>query len=147
LKVLRDVREPLTFDGKNFILHPTALAKATEHFRRWYIRNGTAWLHGRANLLSRRIGVTATRVVVRELGYRWGSCGRHGVLYFNWRLLQLPVRVIDYVIAHELAHLIEPHHGRELWRLLDRSLPDWRIRSEELKVSATHVYWCHDRMR
>lgn len=87
-----------------------------------------------------------SRVEVRDLGYRWGSCGKNGVVYFNWKLLQLPVRVTDYVIAHELAHLLEPHHGPELWRILDRSLPDWRMRCEELKVKARDIYWCHDRM-
>jgi predicted metal-dependent hydrolase len=55
------------------------------------------------------------------------------------------VRVIDCVIAHELAHLLEPHHGSALSKILDRSLPDWRMRAEELKVRARDVYWCNDR--
>ena len=88
-----------------------------------------------------------TRVDVRDLGYRWGSCGKKGVVYFNWKLLQLPVRIIDYVIAHELAHLLEPHHGIALWGILDRSPPDWRDRSEELKVKAREIYWCNVRMK
>jgi predicted metal-dependent hydrolase len=65
-------------------------------------------------------------------------------VYFNWKLLQLPMRIADYVIAHELAHLLEPHHGPDLWRILDRSLPDWRDQSEELKVKARNIYWCND---
>jgi type I restriction enzyme M protein len=87
------------------------------------------------------------RVDGRDLGYRWGSCGKNGVVYFNWKLLQLPARIADYVIAHELAHLLEPHHGPGLWRILDRSLPDRRDRSEELKVKARDIYWCNDRMK
>ena len=83
---------------------------------------------------------------VRGLGYRWGSYGKNGALHFNWKLLQLPVRLIDYVIVHELAHLLEPHHGPEFSRVLDRSLPDWRDRAEQLNVKASTVYWWQDRI-
>ena len=62
------------------------------------------------------------------------------------RHLYSAARVTDYVIAHELAHLLEPHHGPELWRILDRSLPDWRDRCEDLKVKARDIYWCNGRM-
>ncbi len=66
--------------------------------------------------------------------------------YFNWKLLQLPVRVVDYVFSHELAHLIESHHGPAFWRVLDRSLPDWRERQEELRNKAAEAYWCQTEM-
>ena len=146
LKVVRAAEWAFRFDGKNFLLSDSARSEAADHFRRWYIHKGREWLQTRVQLVNRRLGVNVERVVVRDLGYRWGSCGKNGVVYFNWKLLQLPVRVTDYVIAHELAHLLEPHHGPELWRILDRSLPDWRTRCEELKVKARDIYWCHDRM-
>jgi len=146
LKVVRGAKELLRFDGKNFLLSRSARPKATHYFRRWYVQTGSEWLRERVGLVSRKLGVKAERVYVRDLGYRWGSCGKNGVVYFNWKLLQLPARVTDYVIAHELAHLLEPHHGPELWRILDRSLPDWRLRCEELKLKARDIYWCHDRM-
>lgn len=147
LKLVRGAKEPFRFDGKNFLLSESARAKAAAHFRRWYVHTGTEWLRYRVGLLSRRPGVQATRVYIRDLGYRWGSCGKNGAVYFNWKLLQLPLRVVDYVIAHELAHLLAPHHGPELWRILDRSLPDWRVRAQELAAQARDVYWCHDRMK
>jgi predicted metal-dependent hydrolase len=147
LRIVRETKEPFKFDGKNFLFSTKARQKATEHFRHWYIHTGSAWLRDRVKLLSRRLGVQAKRVDVRDLGYRWGSCGKNGVIYFNWKLLQLPARVADYVIAHELAHLHERHHGDEFWRILDRSLPDWRDRSEELKAKARDIYWCNDRMK
>lgn len=147
LKILRGVKDSFSFDGKNFVLSRSARSKAADHFRRWYIQTGSAWLRDRVSLLSRKLGVSAKRLYVRDLGYRWGSCGKNGALYFNWKILQLPPRVTDYVIAHELAHLLEPNHGPELWRILDRSLPDWSARSEELKAKARDIYWCHDRMR
>ena len=95
----------------------------------------------------RRLGVQPKRIHVRDLGYCWGSCGKSHVVYFNWKLLQLPPRIIDYVIAHELAHLLEPHHGPDVWRILDRSLPDWRVRAEELASKARDTYWSQSRMK
>ena len=62
--------------------------------------------------------------------------GRGGVC-FHWKLLQLPVRQVDYVIVHELAHLIEPHHGAAFWARVERALPDWRERRQELNERAT----------
>jgi hypothetical protein len=147
LKLVRNASAALEFDGKYFLLCASARAEATKHFREWYVRHGREWLSRRVELLTRKVASTPTRVSVRDLGYRWGSCGKDGALYFNWRLLQLPARLIDYVIVHELAHLREPHHAPEFWRILDRSLPDWRARSEELKVKASDVYWCQERMR
>ena len=146
LKIVREAFETLYFDGKHFRLSADARSNASDHFRTWYVRNGRDWLCGRVGLVSRKVGVAPSRVSVRDLGYRWGSCGKNGSLYFSWKLLQLPVRVIDYVIAHELAHLLEPRHGPALWRILDRSLPDWRDRSEELRIKARDIYWCNGRM-
>ena len=72
-----------------------------------------------------------------DLGFRWGSCGKNGVLRFNWRLLQLPVRLIDYVIVHELVHIQEPHHSPEFWQAIDRALPAWRTLKQALCGDAT----------
>ncbi|PYJ70322.1 MAG: metal-dependent hydrolase [Verrucomicrobia bacterium] len=147
LKLLRDAAAALEFDGTYFLLCVSARAEATKHFKAWYVRKGREWLSRRVQLLSRKVTATPSRVSVRDLGHRWGSCGKNGALYFNWRLLQMPTRVIDYVIVHELAHLREPHHAPAFWRILDGSLHDWRLRAEELKVKARDIYWCHDRMR
>jgi predicted metal-dependent hydrolase len=66
------------------------------------------------------------------LGNRWGSCASGGKIYFNWRLLQMPVRLIDYVIAHELTHLVEPTHSPEFWKKLEAIMPDAEPRKLEL---------------
>ena len=72
-------------------------------------------------------------ITVGDLGFRWGSCGKNGAVHFNWRLLQLPVRQVDYVIVHELAHLQERNHTVKYWRILESVLPDWRDRKTELE--------------
>ena len=72
--------------------------------------------------------------------YRRGSYGKGSSVFFNWKVLQLPTAVIDYVVAHELVHLVEHNHGPELWRILDRSLPDWRARRDEFEAKAREIY-------
>ncbi len=141
LALVAGQKEPLRFTGIKFILRRDAVP-ADSYFREWYITNGKRWLQQRVNLLRTRTGPAPSRVVVRDLGYRWGSCGRDGTLYLNWRVLQLPVSVIDYVIVHELCHLVEPNHSPAFWNALERALPDWRDRKHDLHRQACNVYWC-----
>jgi predicted metal-dependent hydrolase len=146
LVIVAQQDQPLRYDGQRFRLRRDARESAANHFRNWYVAVGGEWIITRVALLASRAGASPKKTVLRDLGFRWGSCGRSGVVYFNWKLLQLPVRLVDYVIAHELAHLREPHHRPEFWRILDATLPDWRDRREELKTSARDIYWCHEQM-
>lgn len=134
LKVKERQEEPLRCDGRVFYLRADARPRATDHFRRWYIEAGSEWVEARVRALSVRAGAVAARVSLRDLGHRWGSCGRNEALHFNWRVLQLPVRFVDYVIIHELVHLHEGHHGPGFWRALERALPDAMERKEQLRV-------------
>ena len=137
---------PFRFDGRRFSLSRESRTDGKVHFRRWFRPTGRAWLTERMPMLSRLVGRSPSRIEVRDLGFHWGSCGKSGVLYFDWRLFQLPVRLIDYVVVHELTHLDEPHHGPTFWKALDRSMPDWRRRREELTTKARDMYWCHPNM-
>lgn len=135
LKLVERQEQPLQFDGARFTLRRDA-RPAEAHFRNWYITTGADWLRQRVDTLSARTGSKPRRVEVRDLGFRWGSCGRNRVVYFNWKLLQLPVRLADYVIAHELVHLREGHHGPAFWATLGRAMPDWQKRKDALAGKA-----------
>jgi predicted metal-dependent hydrolase len=135
LKVVSKQELPLQFDGTRFILRRDA-RPAEEHFRRWYLEAGTEWLRRRVERLSRHTTRKPQRIEVRDLGYRWGSCGKSGVVFFNWKVLQLPVRLVDYIIMHELVHLVEGHHGPAFWQALDRAMPDWQKRKDTLADKA-----------
>jgi hypothetical protein len=78
----------------------------------------------RARQLAPRIGRSVTRVSVRDTKSRWGSCSGGGNLSFSWRLIFAPEPVIDYVVAHEVAHLAEMNHGPRFWRLVESLSPD-----------------------
>jgi hypothetical protein len=72
----------------------------------------------RARASAAGIGKTVARITVRDTKSRWGSCSSTGHLSFSWRLVLAPEAVIDYVVAHEVAHLAEMNHGPRFWRLV-----------------------------
>jgi predicted metal-dependent hydrolase len=78
----------------------------------------------RARTTAARIGKGIARVGVRDPKSRWGSCSSSGALSFSWRLIFAPEAVIDYVVAHEVAHLVEMNHGPRFWRLVATLVPD-----------------------
>jgi predicted metal-dependent hydrolase len=69
------------------------------------------------------LGVTIKRVSIRDPSSRWGSCSTTGVLSYSWRLIFAPPFVLDYLVAHEVAHLVEMNHSRRFWRVVERICP------------------------
>jgi predicted metal-dependent hydrolase len=78
----------------------------------------------RARRLAAQLGRKVARVGVRDTRSRWGSCSSKGSLSFSWRLIMAPEPVVDYVVAHEVAHLAEMNHGPRFWRLVANLAPD-----------------------
>jgi predicted metal-dependent hydrolase len=98
------------------------------HLRRWYATRALPWLRRRVRDYAARMEVNPAGVRVQDLGYRWGSCGKGGWLYFHWKTILLPARIAEYVVVHEMAHLHEPHHTPEFWRRVERAMPDYEVR-------------------
>ncbi|MGC2411560.1 MAG: SprT family zinc-dependent metalloprotease [Stellaceae bacterium] len=88
------------------------------------VRLARAELTRRARCCAERIGRPITRVGVRDTKSRWGSCSAKGAISFSWRLVLMPEAVMDYVVAHEVAHLAEMNHGPRFWRLVRTLVPD-----------------------
>jgi predicted metal-dependent hydrolase len=72
------------------------------------------------------LDVTVARLTMRNQRSRWGSCSSKGWLSFNWRLVLAPHDVLDYVVVHEVCHLVEHHHGAAFWELVESRRPDYR---------------------
>jgi hypothetical protein len=100
---------------------PTHLARRV---RDYLMAVARAELAGRARRLAARIERQVARVNVRDTKSRWGSCSGRGNLSFCWRLIFAPEPVLDYVVAHEVAHLAEMNHGPRFWRLVEKLAPD-----------------------
>ena len=90
----------------------------------------------KAEALGRRAG----RITIRDTRSRWGSCSRDGNLSFCWRLVMAPVAVLDYVVAHEVSHLAELHHGPKFWRLVEGLTADVAGSREWLRVNGDRLH-------
>jgi hypothetical protein len=75
---------------------------------------------------AKALGVLASRLTIRDQVSRWGSCSANGALSFNWRLVLAPHDVLDYVVVHEVCHIVEHNHGPSFWKLVERRRPDYR---------------------
>lgn len=100
-----------------------------------------SWMKSMARLLiNQRIRVLNSvlklrfnRVAIRGQKTRWGSCSSLGNLNFNWRLVMAPLPVMDYIVAHELLHLVEPNHSKKFWTLVESVCPDYKNCRDWLK--------------
>lgn len=81
-----------------------------------------------------KVGVKPPAVKVREMGYRWASCGKQGVLNFHWKCMMAPPRIIDYIVVHELCHFHHRNHNDAFWNEVDKVMPDYRERKAWLRT-------------
>ena len=107
----------------------------------WLRRHAAARLPERVEAWRAKAGVAMPRVVVADQRKRWGSCDRSGTIRLNWRIIQAPMRLIDYVVVHELVHLRHRGHGRDYWRAVGRVMPDYERRREELRRCGAGLAW------
>lgn len=96
----------------------------------WLLEQAKSDLDARVTFHAKALGVRARRICLRDQQTRWGSCSANGVLSFSWRLILAPPYILDYVAAHEVAHLLEMNHGPRFWKLVTRGVP----RLEEAKA-------------
>lgn len=80
-----------------------------------------------------QIGRRVTQITLRDTRSRWGSCTSDGSLMYSWRLIMAPPRVLDYVAAHEVAHMLEMNHSDRFWAVVDRLFPGWQAERAWLK--------------
>ena len=91
---------------------------------KWYFNNADNYLSELTNELSKKTGINFRSVKVRNYKSRWGSCSSSGKIFYNWKLIMAPTRIIQYVVFHELAHLKVHNHSPKFWRLLKSYYPD-----------------------
>lgn len=94
----------------------------------------------RLQALASEHALTVDRVTIRNQRSRWGSCSRRGVIALNFRLVQMPPAVCDYVLLHELMHLRQQNHSRRYWRLVEAVCPDYREAERWLRVEGRALF-------
>jgi predicted metal-dependent hydrolase len=106
-----------------FVVPPARQSRRREVLRDWYIQQAKEKILARVKQHARELGVQFSSARIVENRYRWGSCTVADNVNFNWRLIKAPMFVIDYVIVHELAHLIEPSHNASFWSIVRAKTP------------------------
>ena len=92
--------------------------------KKWYFNNADNYLSELTNEISKKTGLNYRSVKVRNYKSRWGSCSSNGKIYYNWKIIMAPIRIIKYVICHELAHLKVHNHSPKFWMLLRSMYPN-----------------------
>jgi predicted metal-dependent hydrolase len=109
--------------NQRFLIPASQGKKRAEALREWYINKAKEKIVPRVKLHARQLGVDLAEVKITSNRFRWGSCTLHNNVNFNWRLIKAPMFVIDYVIVHELAHLIEANHTPRFWNIVRAQTP------------------------
>lgn len=112
----------------NRLLFPEAFMANPEAFlENWYINEARNHIGRRLLLLSHALSVSFKSFKITRARRRWGSCSSKNMLNFSWRLIQAEPRVIDYVIVHELCHVLIKNHSKSFWQMVEQIIPDYRI--------------------
>ena len=90
------------------------------------------WYYKQAHI-SKKLGVPRPQLKLSRAKTQWGSCNSRRIIHLNWRLIQLSISLVDYVIAHELSHLIEMNHSSAFWRTVESIFPNYVATRNELK--------------
>ncbi|PJN50191.1 hypothetical protein PAEVO_52350 [Paenibacillus sp. GM2FR] len=144
LKVQKEAKESRTsllFQKGRFIATVptnTAQGEVSEQLRslfiNWYVLHGQAKLHERLKIYVPKMGVSPSKLLLKDQNMRWGSCTSDQSIYINWRIMMAPMKVIDYVLVHEMGHLRYPNHSSDFWQFVRSILPDYDERKEWLRI-------------
>lgn len=116
-----------------FLLSKGLRDQGPELLEQWYKSKAKAKLPPKVERFAKQMGVDYSKILVSDMKYSWGSCSPGGTINLNWRLVKMPHFVIDYVIVHELAHLIELNHSPRFWNIVRVQLPRFEEAREWLR--------------
>ena len=103
--------------------------------KKWYQAMAAKKLNEKALRYAEQIGVEPKSINIKNFKARWGSCSVDGDIDFHWKIMMAPNRVVDYVVVHELCHLLEHNHSPKFWKHVERTLPDYAVNKEWLKTN------------
>ncbi|MEM8807829.1 MAG: SprT family zinc-dependent metalloprotease [Cyanobacteria bacterium P01_G01_bin.38] len=115
------------------VLDEGGISAARQTFITFFTQKGNKRLRDRVQYLAPKVGVQPTAIKVKDTGYRWASCSPGGRLNFHWKCMMAPLRIIDYILVHELCHLHHRNHSDRFWNEVDKVMPDYQDRKEWLR--------------
>jgi len=106
----------------------------------WYRKQAMTDFSRRVELLAAKLGVAKPRLFLSNANTRWGSCNSKSEIRLNWKLIQAPPHIINYVTAHELAHLKEMNHSARFWAVVESIFPEYKKAEKELKQLSPRLH-------
>ena len=131
----RGVRE----DGGRLIVSARRGSRPLPVLLSWLKQRALQALAPRATHYSARLGLAAPSVALSNARTQWGLCTEEGVIRLSWRLVHVPPALADYVVAHEVAHLVELNHSRRFWSVVGELYPAWREARERLELAGASL--------
>lgn len=111
-----------------------------ELIKQWYKKEAKKIINEKLLFYSKKMSVTYNQFRIKEQKTRWGSCSKRNNLNFNWKIIMAPEKVMDYVIIHELCHLVHFNHSKDFWNLLAFYMPDYKVQAEWLKNNGISLH-------
>ncbi len=128
LRIVPDAKKSFEFNGEEFIMPSKFFDHSKRSFQEWYMKQAAEKIAPRVAYFANKAGVEYSRITITSAKTRWGSCTSKKMLNFSWRLMMAPWDMIDYVVAHEVAHLQELNHSSRFWKKVESLIPDYRVR-------------------
>lgn len=137
------VRTTVKLDGDRLVLRADPALEGelrrrtlTAAIQRFYKREGEALMTPKVEAYAAQLDRRVRKVIIRDQKRRWGSCASDATIRLNWRLMGFPEALIDYVCAHEAAHLVEPNHSAAYWATVARIMPDYDARRRRMRAES-----------
>ncbi len=140
LKLIEGKAEPVRLIRGRLVVQLPSLdsgkardVKIVGQLTNWYQEHALRHLREKTARIAECIGVTPSGIRVKSYKSRWGSCHVDGHIFYNWRIIMAPHSVIDYLVVHELCHLVHHNHSPAFWKLVESTMPDYRQAKAWLK--------------
>ncbi len=145
-ELIVEPRQNHELDEDSIRLRQSAVEQASvkQVLENFYRQQARSHLRPRVDHYAERMGVEYRAFELRNQRTRWGSCSTGGTISLNWRLMMAPPDVIDYLVVHELAHLLEQHHGRAFWDIVKEYAPDYKEKAAWLETNSARLGFSED---
>ena len=134
LEIVSEIRPPVLLDG-HFYIDKKKLPHAELLMTHWYKEQARQVATERASQFASLWKYKFGQIKITSARTRWGSCSGKGTLSFTWRLVLAPLPILDYVVVHELVHLVHKNHRKEFWRQVETILPDYKRSIQWLELN------------
>ena len=131
--VLADVKKIEVLQSQIVIPKKTEAHKIIHVLVNFYKKKAKEVLQKRLNYLQTILKITCNSFKIGNSKGKWGSCSSNGIIMLNWRVIMLPPACIDYIIIHELCHLVEMNHSKRFWTLVETFLPKFNEQRQNLR--------------